>query len=145
MAVYHPQSSEAQRELEMARDDRVYFHLYPVLVHLARTVGLPIEIVKYIRDEVRASGIRARQALKGHLQAGGIVNWLLTKRMDQSLILDTMRVESLQRARARQLKSLRLNWTPREKRYWVRLDNQTEQHEYHRVFGWFVFYGPWET
>ena len=51
----------------MVRDDRVYLHLYPVLVHLARTVGLPIEIVKYIRDEVRASGIRARQALKGYI------------------------------------------------------------------------------
>ena len=57
----------------MVRDDRVYFHLYPVLVHLARTVGLPIEIVKYIRDEVRASGIRARQALKGYILKGDIV------------------------------------------------------------------------
>ena len=61
----------------MVRDERVYFHLYPVLVHLARTVGLPIEIVKYIRDEVRASGIRARQALKGHILAGDILRWWL--------------------------------------------------------------------
>ena len=72
--------------------------LSEVLIHLARTVGLPIEIVKYIRDEVRASGIRARRALKGHLQAGGIVNWLLPKRMGhQSVLIDQMRLESLQR------------------------------------------------
>ena len=78
--------------------------------------------------------------LKGHLQAGGIVNWLLTKRMYHSNLLDQMRVESLQRLRARQWRALRLNWTPREERYWTRLDEQIESHEYHRVFGWYVFY-----
>ena len=106
----------------MARDDRVYFHLYPVLVHLARTVGLPIEIVKYIRDEVRASGIRARQALKGHILAGGVLRWWL----GEEIVLSVRRFGNFERQRAERWKSLRLNWTPRERRYWERLDRSRD-------------------
>ena len=79
----------------MVRDDRVYFHLYPVLVHLARTVGLPIEIVKYIRDEVRASGIRARQALKGHILAGDILRWWLIEEVSYVGLAPVMTVPRL--------------------------------------------------
>ena len=82
----------------------------------------------------------ARLVLKGHLRAGGIVNWLLTKRMGhQSVLIDQMRLESLQRLRARQWRALRLNWTPREERYWKRLDERSQFNHYHRVFGWLVF------
>ena len=101
----------------MVRDDRVYFHLYPVLVHLARTVGLPIEIVKYIRDEVRASGIRARQALKGHLQAGNILMWWIG---EETLTFPVRVHGAFARQRVERWKSRRLNWTPREERYWDR-------------------------
>ena len=107
----------------MVRDDRVYFHLYPVLVHLARTVGLPIEIVKYIRDEVRASGIRARQALKGHLQAGTILMWWLGEELPYAGLPPVMTVRrfgDFSRQRVERWKSRRLNWTPREERYWDR-------------------------
>ena len=92
----------------MARD------LSEVLIHLARTVGLPIEIVKYIRDEVRASGIRARQALKGHLQAGSVLRYWL----EADSPFDWRRIDGLQLERSAQWKALRLNWTPREERYW---------------------------
>ena len=95
----------------MARD------LSEVLIHLARTVGLPIEIVKYIRDEVRASGIRARQALKGHILAGGVLRWWL----GEEIVLSVRRFGAFERQRAERWKSLRLNWTPRERRYWERL------------------------
>lgn len=107
----------------MVRDDRVYFHLYPVLVHLARTVGLPIEIVKYIRDEVRASGIRARQALKGHILAGGVLRWWYGEEVPYGLppAMTIRRFMDFERQRAERWKSLRLNWTPRERRHWERL------------------------
>ena len=118
----------------MVRDDRVSFHLYPVLVHLARTVGLPIEIVKYIRDEVRASGIRARQALKGHLQAGSIAAWWV-----YDTPMTYLRPEILVMQRSAQWKALRLNWTPREERYWDRVDYERTLedggHRYHQSWG----------
>ena len=120
----------------MVRDDRVYFHLYPVLVHLARTVGLPIEIVKYIRDEVRASGIRARRALKGHLQAGGIVRYLTVQAFSG---FGFIRIDELQRQRSAQWKALRLNWTPREERFWERGNDDRVAEDgyglYRRVWG----------
>ena len=119
LAVYHPQSSEAQRELEMARD------LSEVLIHLARTVGLPIEIVKYIRDEVRASGIRARQALKGHILAGDILRWWLIEEVSYvglAPVMTVPRLGTFERQRADRWKARRLNWTPRESRFWERLD-----------------------
>ena len=108
----------------MVRADRVYFHLYPVLVHLARTVGLPIEIVKYIRDEVRASGIRARQALKGHILKGDIVRWWLGEEVPYGLppAMTIRRFMDFEQQRADRWKALRLNWTPRESRFWERLD-----------------------
>ena len=109
----------------MVRDDRVYFHLYPVLVHLARTVGLPIEIVKYIRDEVRASGIRARQALKGHILAGDILRWWLIEEVSYvglAPVMTVPRLGTFERQRADRWKARRLNWTPRESRFWERLD-----------------------
>ena len=122
----------------MVRDDRVYFHLYPVLVHLARTVGLPIEIVKYIRDEVRASGIRARQALKGHLQAGSILRYWLED-ISFSPTMGWRRIDGLQLERSAQWKALRLNWTPREERYWDHMDAQRTLedggHIYHQSWG----------
>ena len=108
----------------MARD------LSEVLIHLARTVGLPIEIVKYIRDEVRASGIRARQALKGHILAGGVLRWWL----GEEIVLSVRRFGAFERQRAERWKSLRLNWTPRERRYWERLDRSRDPYA-------FVIYG----
>ena len=113
----------------MARD------LSEVLIHLARTVGLPIEIVKYIRDEVRASGIRARQALKGHLQAGSVLRYWL----EADSPFDWRRIDGLQLERSAQWKALRLNWTPREERYWDHMDAKRTLedggHRYHRVWG----------
>ena len=113
----------------MARD------LSEVLIHLARTVGLPIEIVKYIRDEVRASGIRARQALKGHLQAGSVLRYWL----EADSPFDWRRIDGLQLERSAQWKALRLNWTPREERYWDHMDAQRiledGGHIYHQVWG----------
>ena len=47
MAVYHPQSSEAQRELEMDPN----LPLFRVLIRLAHGVGLPVDAVKKIRNE----------------------------------------------------------------------------------------------
>ena len=103
----------------MARD------LSEVLIHLARTVGLPIEIVKYIRDEVRASGIRARQALKGHILKGDIVRWWLSEEVPYGLLPPAMTIRrfmDFEQQRADRWKALRLNWTPRESRFWERLD-----------------------
>ena len=102
----------------MARD------LSEVLIHLARTVGLPIEIVKYIRDEVRASGIRARQALKGHILKGDIVRWWLCEEVSYvglAPVMTVRRFTDFERQRADRWKALRLNWTPRESRFWERL------------------------
>ena len=113
----------------MARD------LSEVLIHLARTVGLPIEIVKYIRDEVRASGIRALQALKGHLQTGAILRYLLVNDSN----IGWRRVDEIQLGRSAQWKALRLNWTPREERYWDHVDAKRTLedggHVFHRVWG----------
>ena len=103
----------------MARD------LSEVLIHLARTVGLPIEIVKYIRDEVRASGIRARQALKGHILAGDILRWWLIEEVSYvglAPVMTVPRLGTFERQRADRWKARRLNWTPRESRFWERLD-----------------------
>ena len=47
LAVYHPQSSEAQRELEMDPN----LPLFRVLIRLAHGVGLPVDAVKKIRNE----------------------------------------------------------------------------------------------
>ena len=47
MAVYHPQSSEAQRELEMDPN----LPLFRVLIRLAHGIGLPVDAVKKIRNE----------------------------------------------------------------------------------------------
>ena len=112
----------------MARD------LSEVLIHLARTVGLPIEIVKYIRDEVRASGIRARQALKRHLQTGALLRYMV---VDSTI--GWGRGDEIQLGRSAQWKALRLNWTPREERYWDHVDAKRTLedggHVFHRVWG----------
>ena len=47
LAVYHPQSSEAQRELEMDPN----LPLFRVLIRLAHGIGLPVDAVKKIRNE----------------------------------------------------------------------------------------------
>ena len=108
--------------------------LSEVLIHLARTVGLPIEIVKYIRDEVRASGIRALQALKGHLQTGAILRYMI---VDSNIAW--RRADEIQLGRSAQWKALRLNWTPREERYWDLVDARRTiedgGHIFNRVWG----------
>ena len=47
LAVYHPQSSEAQRELEMDPN----LPLFRVLIRLVHGIGLPVDAVKKIRNE----------------------------------------------------------------------------------------------
>ena len=53
LAVYHPQSSEAQRELEMDPSLPKFnpnLPLFQVMIRLAHVIGLPVDAVKNIRN-----------------------------------------------------------------------------------------------
>ena len=89
-----------------------------ILTHLDQ---LPTEIAKYIMDEVRAYRARlaqgARRVLKGHILKGGIIDFWLNEYVEELPI----RVFEQRRDT---WKSLRLNWTPRESRYWERAEQK---------------------
>ena len=90
-----------------------------ILAHLEEYYG---DLAKYIFDEVRAYRARlaqgARRVLKGHILAGGVLRWWL----GEEIVLTVRRFGTFERQRAERWKSLRLNWTTRERRYWERLD-----------------------
>ena len=103
-----------------------------ILSHLEQ---LPSEIAKYIFDEVRAYRARlaqgARRVLKGHIVKGSIIDYLLNDMMMNHPWLDVGDpVERFFVQRANTWKSLRLNWTPRESRYWERREIQRKDEQW---------------
>ena len=93
-----------------------------ILTHLEQLSG---DIAKYIFDEVRAYRARlaqgARRVLKGHIVKGSITDYLINKMMMTNPWLDAGDpVERFFVQRADTWKSLRLNWTPRQRRYYER-------------------------
>ena len=100
-----------------------------ILTHLEQLSG---DIAKYIFDEVRAYRARlaqgARRVLKGHILKGGIIDYWL----NEYVVEVPIRVF---KQRSDTWKSLRLNWTPRESRYWER-----EEEKRHDPFTW-----PWSV
>ena len=106
LAVYHPQSSEAQRELEMAlRDRQILAYLEQFGSDVAETV---FDFVKAYRARL-ARGTRL--VLKGHLSKGSVIDYWLNQDVLES-------PERFFQQRRDTWKSLRLNWTPRERRHW---------------------------
>ena len=101
-----PQSSEAQKGLEMAlRDRQILAYLEQFGSDVAEAV---FDFVKAYRARLARS---ARKVLKGHLSKGSIIDYLL----NQSWLDNT---DMFCQQRRDTWKSLRLNWTPRERRHW---------------------------
>ena len=84
---------------------------------------------------MRASGRRARQALKGHLLAGSILRYWIVELITMGFV----RQDDLQLERSAQWKALRLNLTPREERFWERSNDDRVAEDgyglYRRVWG----------
>ena len=108
-----------------------------ILTHLEQ---LPSEIAKYIFDEVRAYRARlaqgARRVLKGHILKGGIIYYWL----NEYVVEVPIRVFE---QRSDTWKSLRLNWTPREIRYWEREEEKRHPYTWTPESVWSVHYQGW--
>ena len=112
-----------------------------ILAHLEQ---LPSEIAKYIFDEVRAYRARlaqgARRVLKGHILKGGIIDSWVNETLWPHLFLNQNDLSRSFQERANTWKSLRLNWTPREIRYWER---EEEKRHDPLTWPWSVHYEGW--
>ena len=117
-----PKVLRRRENIEMALRDR------QILSHLDQ---LPSEIAQYIMDEVRAYRARlaqgARRVLKGHISKGSIIDYLLNE-----WTLGPHVNDAFFQQRANTWKSLRLNWTPRESRYWERREIQRRDEQWDR-------------
>ena len=104
------------------RDRQILAYLEQFGSDVAETV---FDFVKAYRARL-AQG--ARRVLKGHISKGSIIDYLL----NESFFPNVEVPIRLYQQRANTWKSLRLNWTPRERRYWERREIQRRDEQWDR-------------
>ena len=103
------------------RDRQILAYLEQFGSDVAETV---FDFVKAYRARL-AQG--ARRVLKGHISKGSIIDYLLNE-----WTLGPHVNDAFFQQRANTWKSLRLNWTPRESRYWERREIQRKDEQWDR-------------
>ena len=103
------------------RDRQILAYLEQFGSDVAETV---FDFVKAYRARL-AQG--ARLVLKEHLSKGSIIDYLLNE-----TFFPNVEPERFFQQRANTWKSLRLNWTPRESRYWERREIQRLDEQWDR-------------
>ena len=103
------------------RDRQILAYLEQFGSDVAETV---FDFVKAYRARL-AQG--ARRVLKGHISKGSIIDYLLNESFFFNVPVLPIR---LYQQRANTWKSLRLNWTPRESRYWERREIQRKDEQW---------------